>query len=168
MLNLHKMSIGQPKKWGVVLLRIFVNYLAFLTLFSLQPLSIPPAQAAKPTPPRVGDCYSMPLAEILKPTSTRKKVACSTSHTVETYRVAQWTGLANPATMNEVDRRPIVDEICLPWSQESKEFTKWSYKVPTSSQWRSGLRSIRCDAYSINKVNSKTAQTFVGKKLDFN
>lgn len=162
------MSIGQPRKWRVVLLRIFVNYLALLTIFSLQPLVISPAQAAKPTLPRVGDCYSMTLAELLKPTSTRKKIACSAPHAAETYRVAQWPGPANPAILSEVNRRSIADAICLPWSQDSKVFTNWSYKVPSTSQWRSGLRTIRCDAYSVNNVNSKTAQVFIGKQLDFN
>jgi hypothetical protein len=133
-----------------------------------QLLVISPAQAAKPIAPKVGDCYLMAAAELAAPTSTRKKVACTASHTAETYRVARWSGPANPASLSEVDRRSIAGGICFPWSKESKVFNNWSYKVPTTSQWRSGLRTIRCDAYFTKSENSKSVVAFIGKQLDFN
>jgi hypothetical protein len=162
------MSIGHRRIRSDVFPRILVNCLMVIGLLGGQLLVISPAQAARPIAPRVGDCYSLPNSELSAPTSTRKKVSCSAPHTAETYRVAQWRGQANPATLSEVRRRGLAEQICLPWSKESNFFTNWSYKVPTSAQWRSGLRTIRCDAYVINADNLGVAQSFTGSRLDFN
>ena len=148
--------------------RILVNCLTVIGLLWGQLMLISPAQAAKTVAPKVGDCYSLPISELSAPTSTRKKVNCSAPHTAETYRIAKWKGPANPATLSEVRRRVLAEQICMPWSKESTFLTNWSYKVPTSAQWRSGLRTIRCDAYVIDADNSGIAQSFTGSRLDFN
>lgn len=162
------MSIGHRKIRSDVFPRILVNCLMVIGLLGGQLTVISPAQAAKPIAPKVGDCYVMTISQISASTSTRKKVACTTPHTAETYRVAKWKGPANPATLSEVRRRVLAEQICMPWRKESNFFTNWSYKVPTSAQWRSGLRTIRCDAYVINADNSGVAQSFTGSRLDFN
>lgn len=161
------MSIGHRKSRSDVFPRILVKYLVALWVLNGHFHVIPAAQAAKLTSPKVGDCYSMALSEISAPSSTRKKVACSAPHTTETYRVTRWNGPANPANLSEVRRKVFAEQICLPWNKESNFFTEWSYKVPTSAQWRSGLRTIRCDAYVINPGTPSVAQSFTGARLDF-
>jgi hypothetical protein len=161
------MSIDHRRIRRDVLLRVLIKALAIFAILSGQFLAISPAQAAKPVLPKVGDCYSLSLLGINAPTSNSKKVACSQPHTVETYRVTKWRGPANPATLSEVRRRVLAEQICMPWGKESTFFTNWSYKVPTSAQWRSGLRVIRCDAYKLSNDGIGVVERFTGSRIDF-
>jgi len=161
------MSIGRPANWRVVLLRLFVNFMTFLGVLGGMGLMTQPAQASNPVAPRVGNCYSLNLVELSSPTSTKKPVTCTSSHSAETYRVAQWRGTANPAALSEVRRRASAEKICQPWKQESKVFTNWSYKVPTVTEWRNGLRTIRCDAYALDDEDPTQPKRFNSKQLDF-
>jgi hypothetical protein len=161
------MSIDHRRNRRDVFLRVLIKALAILAILGGQFLAISPAQAAKPVLPKVGDCHLLTISQISAPTSTRKKVGCARPHTTETYRVANWKGPANPASLTEVRRRVLAEQICMPWSKESNFFTNWSYKVPTSTEWRSGLRTIRCDAYVVDADNLGVAQRFTGSRLDF-
>jgi len=161
------MSIGHRRIRRDVLLRVLIKALAIFAILSGQFLAISPAQAAKPVLPKVGDCYSLSLSGINAPTSNGKKVACSQPHTVETYRVTKWRGPANPATLSEVRRRVLAEQICMPWSNDSSFFTNWSYKIPSTTQWRSGLRVIRCDAYKLSNDGIGVVERFTGSRIDF-
>lgn len=162
------MSIGWPSNWRVVFLRFLVSFATITGVLAGQFFTIFPAQAAKPVAPKVGNCYSLNLSELNAAVSSKKTVACSSAHTAETYRVVQWQGPVNPASLNELRRRPIAEKACRPWNQDSKIFNNWSYKVPTAIEWRNGSRSIRCDAYALREENINQPVIFRGKQLDFN
>jgi hypothetical protein len=48
-----------------------------------------PTPAVAPDPPRAGRCYDLSYAEGLAPTVNASSVPCATSHTSQTFRVAQ-------------------------------------------------------------------------------
>jgi hypothetical protein len=122
--------------------------------------------ATKPITPKVGDCYLVPESEINSPFSSSAPINCSKKHNAETYKFAKWNGPANPSTLSEVERRGIADQICKPTQVLDDFFNSWSYKIPSSTQWKSGNRFIRCDLVAtVSDSETVTFKSWKGKKL---
>ncbi len=127
----------------------------------------PTGAVTKPATPKVGDCYSIPQNEINTPSGKSLLVNCSKSHNAETYRVGKWRGSANPSTLSEIDRRVVVETICLTNFTPNELLNAWSYKIPNSSQWRSGQRFVRCDAmFAVIESETVIYKSWKGKKLN--
>jgi len=127
----------------------------------------PGVAATKPSQPKVGDCHLLTMVELWALNSSKKAVNCSKEHSAETYRVALWKGAKDPNRLFEVVRRPLLESLCQSWKIKSSQFTSWSYKLPTSVQWKAGARWIRCDAYSQLEGEPANIITYKGKKLNF-
>ena len=121
--------------------------------------------AAKPTVPKVGECYLLSIAQIFNVNSVKKPLNCRETHSVETYKVAKWAGPEDLNKLDELQRRDPVSVLCQPEKIISTDFTTWSYKVPTPAQWKAGARWIRCDAFSVSPEDPGIVITYKGKKL---
>jgi hypothetical protein len=124
--------------------------------------------APKPVTPKVGDCYLYTPAEIELFSTKKSTVNCKNLHNVETYRVIASQFKKDPNLEPPVNVFMRVSPICEVGISKSNFFTGWGIKVPTKSEWKSGARWLRCEAFAL-QTESETATyaSWKGKKLDF-
>lgn len=139
---------------------------SILVAVALSLLTPTPLQAAtKPKAPKVGECHALTIEQITALTSGKKPVLCSATHSTETYRVVTWREKKNLTKLLEVERRGLVEPLCQISKIEGSPLTTWSYKIPTTAQWKAGARWIRCDGYSLSLEDPTVVITFKGKQL---
>jgi hypothetical protein len=121
----------------------------------------------KPTPPKVGNCYLYSQDEVQSLNSRKAAVNCKNSHNVETYRVIASHFKRDPNLEPPISIYVKISPICEAGITNSKFFTGWAAKVPTRSEWKSGARWLRCEAFVL-QTESETAifKSWQGKKLD--
>jgi hypothetical protein len=124
--------------------------------------------APKPATPKVGDCYLYTPVEIELFSTKKSTVNCKNLHNVETYRVIASQFKKDPNLEPPVNVFMRVSPICEVGISKSNFFTGWGIKVPTKSEWKSGARWLRCEAFA-RQTESETATyaSWKGKKLDF-
>lgn len=121
--------------------------------------------AKKSTAPKIGECYLLTTSQLFSLNSGKKPVSCSNEHSAETYRVTKWPTNPDANSLTEVERRGTVEPLCQPEKVIGTDFSNWSYKIPTSAQWKAGARWIRCDAFSVSPEDPSVVITYKGKKL---
>lgn len=124
--------------------------------------------APKPNTPKVGACFLYAQDEIQRPSSKKAPVKCRDLHNVETFRVVKSAFKSNPNNDPPIDLSIKVARICEEGVSKSKFFNGWAFKVPTQSEWKSGARWLRCEAF-VTQSESETVifQSWKGSKLDF-
>ena len=126
------------------------------------------AAAPKPGTPRVGDCFKYEADEIQFPATNRKPVNCRNLHNVETFKVVKSPFNSDPNLEAPISLSVKVSPICGAGILKSQFFNAWSFKIPTKSEWKSGARWLRCEAFVIvNDSETVTIKSWKGKKLDF-
>lgn len=124
--------------------------------------------APKPIKPKIGDCYLYAPDEVQVPSTKKLPVNCKNLHNSETYRVAKKAFKKDPSNEPQINLSIQAAAICEAGVINSKFFTGWGFKVPTKSEWKSGARWLRCDAFAA-QIESETVtyKSWKGKKLDF-
>jgi hypothetical protein len=123
--------------------------------------------APKPTTPKVGDCFLYAPAEVELLSIKKSPVSCKKLHNVEIYRVIASQFRKDPNLEPPVNIFGRVSPICEAGIRSSKYFSGWVAKVPTKSEWKSGARWLRCEAF-VAQTESETVtyKSWKGKKLD--
>ena len=124
--------------------------------------------APKPIKPKIGDCYLYAQSEVQLPSSKKSPTNCKNLHNVETYRVSNKAFKKDPSNETQINLSIQAAAICEAGVINSKFFNGWGFKVPTKSEWKSGARWLRCEAF-VAKNESETViyDSWKGKKLDF-
>ena len=127
-----------------------------------------PNSMAQINKPKVGNCYNYSAADVSGDGSTKGPVKCSSTHTAETYRVSTWPDEYRPFDLTLDEEWAIANEICQPWTGNSRNFNYWAYYLPTKSQWAAGQRWLRCDAMKTTgrKGSDHSYASWKGKRLD--
>ena len=109
-------------------------------------LTVTPAKAA--STPRTGDCFFISPEELSSANPISSKISCSFTHNLETYFVGKLSGSTDPNTQNEKALLVRVKQSCLgAWKfPKTSVINYFAFYVPTSQQWKSGTRWLRCDA----------------------
>ena len=111
-------------------------------------LTISPNSAFAATSPKVGDCFFISPEELSSANPISSKISCSFTHNLETYFVGKLSGSTDPNTQNEKALLDRVKQSCLgAWKfPKTSVINYFAFYVPTSQQWKSGTRWLRCDA----------------------
>jgi hypothetical protein len=93
--------------------KIFVIFST--TFLACSILSAPGANAAYTVLPKVGQCFQYTMAQVSAKYATKNPVSCSSTHNMETFKVATWPLRTNPVDMEDEDKLSIVSEYCDFW-----------------------------------------------------
>lgn len=123
------------------------------------------SQSVDTSIPVVGNCYVLVEDDQYSTNMVRPPVGCENGHNSETFRVARWSWESDPnqiiaeAEKEMKSLRPGAAEklrqqlqsdanaVCsLPTNLKALGFDYSFWFFPTTAQWESGMRSIRCDA----------------------
>lgn len=144
------------------------SFYAFLVASVLLSTPVLAYGALRASAPKVGDCYLYAQGEVQLPFSKKLPINCKNLHNVETYRVVNNALKKDPSNELQINLSIQAAAICEAGVINSKFFTGWGFKVPTKSEWKSGARWLRCEAF-VAKTESETVtyDSWKGKKLDF-
>jgi hypothetical protein len=128
-------------------------FVALLVAGSL--MTAPVANAAYTVTPKVGQCFQYTKAQVSAKYAPKNPINCSSTHNMETYRVAKWPFEANPTDMDRQETIDTVYELCdffgtFPearnnWGSTTK-INYWAWYTPSPAGWAKGQRWLRCDA----------------------
>ena len=143
------------------------SFFAFLIASLISATPVLAYGAPKATAPKVGDCHLYAQGEVQVPISNKLPTSCKNMHNVEIYRVANKAFKKDPSNVPQINLSIQAAAFCEKGVNASKFFTGWGFKVPTKSEWKSGARWLRCEAFVV-KTESETVvyDTWKGKKLD--
>jgi len=143
--------------------------LALVSVFFLVASSLSVAPAIAASTPKVGDCFYISQEELDSPNVISAKISCSFTHNLETYYVGRISGAADPNTQSEKALLARVQQSCLKsWKlPASSPVNYFAFFVPTSQQWKAGVRWLRCDAGIDNSGGERDVQlgTWKGSAL---
>ena len=130
-----------------------------------------PSHAAAPWKPKVGDCVNYQVADVFLPKAKGTPIKCSGLHNTEIYRISKFKSGQTLSSLSEIELSQIANTACSTWVGTSKFLNQWTFRVPTSAQWKTGARWIRCEALKTKDDPDENGKlqvvSFRGKKLDF-
>lgn len=107
------------------------------------------------TPPVLGACRVLGPGDLAHPTNDAATVACTKTHTAETFFVGEFTGAADT---DKIDDRALATQayqLCQPEFMEflgadeslvMRSTLTWVWFRPSEKAWDDGARWLRCDA----------------------
>ena len=96
--------------------------------------------------PQQGQCFYHTIKDVKAVSPPKAAVSCTSRHSVEVWRVAQWPYGSDPRKMSSESARKIAESACNLSTFPSDKFNYWAYFVPSVAEWKKGARWIRCDA----------------------